>query len=306
MTNAPPEFPIEVFDALERRRKGDLWFASGCTTLAFLFISGVVSIFLNPFVNPAGWAVIGLFTLVLGVSIFQIFNTAYRKKLKQQFLQEMARQFGLSYSLPGAFVLSQVADHRIIPSYDTCVIEDGFSGHLKHVPFEMQEVLLENIYEDKDGKETRTTIFRGLMIRLGLKKNLEFHTVAIPRSRIKTWLATTPFSKLSGYDRIGLPPKFEEKYDVLSTHQIESRVIFDPAFMERFLELLEHLKAKSLSASFQQDELLIILDYGHKNHFEVGHLFRALDDRDIFPVLEELKTFTAIVDILKLNPYTGL
>ena len=296
-----PTFPIEDFDKLEKLRKGHLLFALCCTAFMVLAIVGIASILQIPIGPQAAFGFLAFITLIFGVSIFSIFNTDYRKQLKKRFLETIGRQHNLSYFMPGVFSVGQVYDHKIIPAYDSAKIEDGFTGMLKHVPFEMQEVHLENIYRDSEDRESRTTIFRGLMIRIGLKKRLDFHTIVFPIHKKLHWLSP----KLIGFKGVGLPAKFEKKYNVRSTHQVESRVIFDPAFMERFLELCEYLDANNISASFKDSELFMMIEF-HKNHFELGHIFRSLNDQDILPVMEELQTFTQVVDILKLNPYTGL
>ncbi|MEM6781846.1 MAG: DUF3137 domain-containing protein [Pseudomonadota bacterium] len=298
--------PLDDIDKMEAYRKRHILFLAGLWTVIFVVIAYLAYTFV---IKPDGASIlvlyIGIAGLVLCFWSFQIFNNDYRSRLKKTFMDALAKKNDFKYSINGAFRIGDVHDHHLVPNYDISRTEDGFFGMIKHVPFQLQEVHLENVHKDKEGRESRTDVFRGLMMKLELKKFLEFHTIALPRNPARTWLKTNMSWKTRKFEKIGLAPKFEKKFDVISTNQVESRVIFDPAFMERFLDLCMHIQAKNISASFKDNELLIMAET-RKNHFELGHLFKGLNDNDFTLVEEDLSILRDIVDTLKLNPHTGL
>lgn len=293
-------------EQMETYRKRHISFLSGICVIIWIAILSAAYFFI---ILNGGEKMLLLYMFLGGFFIsywcFQMFNKDYRKRLKNTFMEALAKKHHFHYSLSGAFKVGDVYDHHLLPSYDVSHTEDGFFGSIKHVPFKFQEVHLQDIHRDSKGRTTRTTVFRGLMILLELKKFLSFHTIAMPANPARTWLKTNMSWRTRKFEKVGLPSKFENVYDVISTDQVESRVIFDPAFMERFLDLCEHINAKNISASFKDDELLIMAST-NKNHFELGHLFKPLNTDDFTLVEEDLKIIADIVDVLKLNPHTGL
>lgn len=297
---------LDEIDRMEAYRKRHILFLCVLWAIIWSVMGAMAYLFI---IKTGGEPMLVLYISIgaffLSFWSFQIFNNDYRNRLKKTFMDALAKQRGMHYSIVGSFKIGDVYDHHLIPPYDVSHTEDGFFGTIKHVPFKLQEVHLENVHKNKDGKETRTEVFKGLMIVLELKKFLKFHTIAMPSNPARTWLKTNMSWKTRKFERVGLPAKFEKTFDVISTNQVESRVIFDPAFMERFLDLCSAVRASAISASFKDDQLFIMAET-RKNHFELGHVFKPLSDDDMTLVEEDLNIISDIVDVLKLNPHTGL
>lgn len=249
--------------------------------------------------NPG---ITGLISVALSFLISGILSRLYSRKIKKQLIDKISAHLDLTYYPNGLFSLQEIAGHNILPSYDIAECEDGFTGKIRHVPLSFQEIVLKAEYEDKDRERQEKQLFRGLVIRIGLKKKLDFHTLILPNSKLGTW-GRTAFSR---YKQTKLSAsKFENKFDLVTTDPVESHYIFDPAFTERFLELVTHMNAKDLRASFMQDELVILARY-RKNAFEIGSILRPVTQKRIEKVFKEIQVIVEIIDILKLNPHIGI
>ena len=238
---------LDDIDRMEAYRKRHILFIFFLWTLIWFVVGAMAYYFI---IEPGGEHVLLIYMGIAGFFLsfwsYQIFNKDFRTRLKKTFMEALAKDKGFYYSIVGAFKIGDIYDHHLVPPYDVARTEDGFFGSIKHVPFKIQEVHLENVHKDKEGREHRTDVFKGLMIVLELKKFLQFHTIVLPRNPARTWLKTNMSWKTRKFERVGLPSKFEKTFDVISTNQVESRVIFDPAFMERFLDLCSAIHAKNI------------------------------------------------------------
>ncbi len=283
--------------ALDAKRKKYLLYAAIVLTLAVLF--NILNHFFFHF-PPSALPI----TLVPCFLIIGVLNGFYTHKAKKEIIEHLCAILGLTYYAKGVFPVSDIQRHKILPRYDKAECEDGFSGNIGHVPISFQEIILkkEGKFKDRDEKGHEEEILRGVMIRIGLKKKLASHTLVLANSKLGTF-AKTAFSK---YTQTKLAaPKFEKEFDLLTTDPLESHLIFDPAFTERFLDLATHLDHKHLKASFKYQELVILAQYT-KNSFKFGHLLTPLTEERIKKVFNEIKVITEIVDVLKLNPHIGI
>lgn len=248
------------------------------------------------------WPIVSIVTLFIVVIGFQIANALYRKKTKAAFLERIAASLGLEYHRRGFFTPDSVRHHKILPPSDSEHVEDGFSGTINGVSVMFEEMrLTDHVQSDKN--ETREIdVFWGVVIRIGIGKKLEAHTVVLPRNALQTFFRTA-FSKFEPVKLVS--PKFEAQFDVMSTSQVEARYVLDPAFMERFMEAGRLLGAKWTEASFQGNEIVFAVQR-NKPMFEIGWLFKPLTEQSLQHVADELKVVIGLIDALKLNPHTGL
>ncbi|MDB5492545.1 MAG: hypothetical protein JWO78_2394 [Micavibrio sp.] len=253
------------------------------------------------------WAIVGVAGLVLAVIGFQALNILYRTKTKLAFLARIASALGLAYARHGRFNVREVDNHQILPNYDIARVEDGFSGMVGGVRIMFEEAVLsernrqQNPHTGKMEYREQMT-FWGLIIRIGIGKNLQHHTIVMPRNRLNSFFRTT----LSRYKPVNLvSPKFEAKFDTIATDQVEARYVLDPAFMERFMEADALANTRWLSASFLGNEIAIAIER-NRAMFEIGALWRPLSQDVLAATLAELTLILKIVETLKLNPHTGL
>ena len=289
----------DLISDLEKRRKFDRNFFLGALVIS-AGILGYVSQFL-----PTLWTIFvaGVLAL-LNINIFYLLHRHFKRRGKALFLTSLAEEFQLNFSPSHAFEVGSVMEHGIVPPYSVKETEDGFTSKKLGFPIAFQEVTLKKIEEDPREKKRYTIpIFQGLMIKVSLKKRLDFHTIIIPNKFLRPTVEAGSIPHNKGFQEVNLVSnKFTEKYKVYSTNQVESRVLFDPLFIERFMELGKHLDAKWLEASFRNNELLIMAQY-KKDHFEIGSILRPVMEDDIEKVREELKHILAMSEMLKHNTY---
>lgn len=252
------------------------------------------------------WAIVGMITFAITFIGFHIANGLYRHSTKRIFLERIASALGLEYRKKGSFTVPDIEHHKIIPPHDTAYTEDGFSGRINNVSVAFQEIRLTDSVPERqsDGRyeDREQDVFWGLVIRIGIAKKLEAHTVVLPRNGAMTFLRTA----FSAFERVKLAsPKFEKMFDVMSTSQLESRYILDPAFMERFMDAGTLLGAKWMEASFKGSEIAFAVQR-NKPMFEIGWFFKPLTEKMLVDVTNEIRTVIDLVSVLKLNPYTGL
>jgi hypothetical protein len=262
---------------------------------------------LNTRGNDFPWPIVGIAALALIVIGFQILNTLYRTKTKLAFLARIAAALNLTYARRGLFSVRDFDRHQILPHYDIERIEDGFNGTVNGVRIMFQEVSLSERYRQENPRTRQMEVqerltFWGLIIRIGIGKNLQDHTIVMPRNRINSFFRTT----LSRYKSVNLvSPKFEDRFDTFATDQVEARYVLDPAFMERFMEADALAHTRWLSASFLGNEIAIAIER-NRAMFEIGALWKPLSEENLACVLAELSLILRMVETLKLNPHTGL
>jgi hypothetical protein len=232
---------------------------------------------------------------------------SYRKKAKHEFLYMMAHTLGLRYRRGGIFALGDLYDHHILPPYAQSQSEEGFAGRVGDFELEFQDFSIVPVrrFFRFDYRASRMK-FYGVAIRIKLNRHFSAHTVLIPSFLANGALKTLLHEKFTNHENINLVyGKFKKCYTVLSTDQVESRFIFDPAVIERIIAMGEALGAGWLEISFKDDEMVIIAGQT-ENFFEIGHLLNPVDVLTIEKALLQMAQIRAAVEILELNPLAGL
>ncbi len=294
----PPE-PQTLADLAGATRKNFLKY--------LLAAQAVITFFLAPFVFSfqTGLALKFflwiLLALAAGMPAGYLINRAYRKRAKNSVIAGLAQEMGLFYSPSGTFPLVQLDAHRILPPYDRAFVEDGFEGQINGAQVAFQEARLLEVEMDKDNegrdRETEYAVFHGVIIRVQLGKQLDYHTVLMTRRALKKFLRT----KFSKFESVGLvSPKFRKKYDVISTDQVESRYIFDPTFIESFIEAASRTGMKWMEASFRDREAVFILHFG-KDQFELPGIWTRPEEKHFQSVRREVETISSFVETLRFR-----
>ena len=96
-------------------------------------------------------------------------------------------------------------------------------------------------------------------------------------------------------------PKFNKRFNVYSSDEVEARYLVTPLFME----LLDNLKTafgnKKLKCSFFDDNLMIAIST-NKDIFEIGDLFTPCDNpKFILQFYRELSSIYKMIEYFKLN-----
>ncbi|QLE87476.1 DUF3137 domain-containing protein [Shewanella sp. Scap07] len=228
----------------------------------------------------------------------------FRLAVKTTIFPKIFRYFGhdFIYSQSHSMSLSALKRSKLLPSYDDADFDDYVQGTHKGVEIAINELHL-TIDVKRDKRTEKQTVFNGVMVQLSSHKAFSGHTVVVKsRGGLINFLSAS-FKRLS---RVKLEdPRFEQQFDVFSSDQIEARYLLTVVFMERLLQLADCFGGK-IQCAFYEDKLLIMLAC-NKNRFELGSIFQgATFEYEFSQINREMKQLFAMIEVLKLDQYTGL
>ena len=239
----------------------------------------------------------GLTAIVLAALWFWVTSPKrqYAKAYKGEILPEIAQLFGdFTYDLKGKISMKIMKPSGIIPNHTLYNSEDHFIGTYKGVSIDVAEIKLRR----KSGKST-VTVFNGLAVLLsGGTRPFTGHTII---AKDKTKLGAWAKSKITGLKRANLVDlEFERLFDVFTTDQTEARYLIDPVIMENLKTLQSEYNGDSLTASFY-DEHVLILIASKTNHFEPAKIdVSATNETELLAMQSEFAKILSIVDQLSL------
>ena len=252
--------------------------------------------------DVTAWGVVA----AIGGAIWWV-NQPRRKFLvafKQRILRPVADFLGFDFAHAGRDLCVGFGDTGILHDHDERAYEDGFYGAYRDVEISFEEVELIDVSRDSKGRESRSTVFDGVAAMMRMNKRFNGHTVIKEdRGRIGNWL-TDAFDKL---EKVELEdPRFEGRFEVYSSDQVEARYLLTPAFMERLFAVSEAFDDAKLRACFRNDRLYLLIPYG-SNLFEAASLRKTVLETDgLRKVLGQIESLRGIIDVLKLNEKLGL
>lgn len=228
------------------------------------------------------------------------------KELKQTSIKKTLVSASLG---SGSSVMEPHMHFGILPQHDDAFTEDYVAGTYKDVPLNLFECHLTTTSDT--GKSRRSvTNFRGLVITLDVPKRFTGHTVVKrDKGAVGNWFGKQFSSALAPVKLED--PRFEHRYEVYGTDQIDARYLLNPAFMERLVEL-EDLFAQhqggrcNIQCAFKDAKLQFVIP-SNKQWFSTGSIFAPANFIDeINQILKEMDQLFAIIDVLKLDDRSGL
>ncbi|GGI77282.1 Galanin [Shewanella hanedai] len=228
----------------------------------------------------------------------------YKSGVKELVYPKIFRYFGddFTFSPTDSMSLSTLKRSKLLPYYDDANFEDYVRGTYKGIEIAINELeLTKEVKRDKRNETQR--VFRGVMVQLSSHKKFTGHTVVVKtRGGFINFLSDS-FKSLS---RAKLEDvRFEKQFDVFSSDQIEARFLLTVTFMERLQELASCFSGK-IQCAFYEDKLLIMLA-SSENRFELGSIFNgATFEYEFSQINKEMRQLFAMIEVLKLDEYTGL
>jgi hypothetical protein len=176
----------------------------------------------------------------------------YRRLYKDRVLPHLAARIGeLTYRQPARDGVHRLLGERILPAFDSVESDDEIAGTHRGLPVAIIEAQL----KQGSGQETRV-VFDGLVIEVALPRRLTGTTVVTTDQGVLGNLKAR--WKTGAMERVRLEdPRFEERYEVYSTDQVEARALLTPAFMERFTSLAA-LSGFSLPGALAEGNRLVV------------------------------------------------
>lgn len=241
---------------------------------------------------------------------YEFLDDIYRAISKRKMMAIIAARLNMKYRRAGFFYLTEIYDHHILPAYKTRKVEEGFSGKYKGFRIEFQDFFINPVRRIFDGQGITSIMTShhhyGLAMRITLNKSFKHHTVLLPARDLNRILGNLPNANLFLHEDVDLVYNdFHRHFICLSTSQIEARYVLDPAVMKRFTILAETFDTDRISASFMDDEMVVLMR-PVINLFEVGSLRDPVTVLTIERSLQQIKALCDMVRIFELNAFAGL
>lgn len=266
-------FPELIAREGARKRAVKKGLTFGLITVAILL--GIAAYVFLQFGNVAVAVFIAFLALMGGPGAFALATQSIRDEVKDKIVQAIVGYVGWNFvSDVSDYDLSAFKALFLLPQrYHRSAFEDRLSGHAHGADFHSVEAHLEKRETDSEGKETWKTVFRGQLMVFDFPTKTFGRTVVL---RDKGWFNRKTKSDMK---RIGLAdPVFEKIFEAYGTDQVESRVILDPAVMQRIVDLEAAISGKNIQFGFDEDRLYISVETG--DQFEAGSMFHSLAKPD--------------------------
>jgi len=181
---------------------------------------------------------------------------------------------------------------------------DHVMGLIDGTKIEFSDIHAQQRHKNSKGKESWSTIFRGLFIVADFNKNFIGRTVVLPESAqnifgdlIGNWLQSKNFLR---EELVKLDDSaFEKEFVVYATDQIEARYILSHSLMQRLLTFKKKAN-HPLYISFIGGSIHMEIDYG-KDLFEPSIFHSLLKYKIAMEYVSTLHLALGIVEELKLN-----
>ncbi len=223
----------------------------------------------------------------------------YKNKAKEVILPKLLSYIGEFEITPSNCIHNYTTDYMqtidLLPSFDICKYDDCFHGTYNDVKLGVSEIKLKEIRYDAKGRRRENIVFQGLFVCTSSFKKFEGRTI-IKRNGSATF---------AGDKRVHLEdPEFEKYYDVIGSDQIEARYLITPAFMNRMVELNKRGIGRTMTISFENDNINIAIA-SSKDWFEIPLFKPATEIANYRAIILELISIFSIIDTLKLDQNIG-
>ena len=177
-------------------------------------------------------------------------------QVKDVLIEQIAPYAQVSFSRdvsdPPAFTTFETC--RLIPKHDFSAFEDLVEGERNGRAFQLYEAHLEAEQTDSKGRKSRTTVFRGQLLRMTFQREFSGRTLVLRDAGLLNF-AQGFGSELK---RAGLAdPKFEKKFEVYTSDQVEARYLLTPTLMESLLRLEKQMHGKRIRCGFDGGDVLV-------------------------------------------------
>ncbi len=224
----------------------------------------------------------------------------YKNEAKEIILPKLLSYIGDFEITPNNAIHNYTTDYMrtldLLPSFEVCQYDDCFHGSYNDVKLGVSEIKLKDIYYDSKGRRREHTVFQGLFVCTSSFKKFEGRTI----------IKRDGGGRFAGDSRVHLEdPEFEKCFDVISNDQIEARYLITPAFMNRMVELNKKGIGRTMSVSFENDNINIAIA-SSKDWFEIPLFKPATDIVNYRAIILELISIFSIIDTLKLEQNIGM
>lgn len=254
------------------------------------------------------------------------YRTAYKQQIVAPLIQKMAELCRLPHETDqyayacNYYPTDRIEDDliersRLFP-YRVARIqgEDLFVGKLGLTSYKFSEIkLIQEDIDGEDGMTQETTMFQGVLFVADFRRNFEGYTVLtgnLSSSNSRRGKLMTQISKklLERRDRIANQiiklenDRFNDAFQVRSSHEEETRRILSPGMAERLLEF----KNRSSSGRYAPiqisfvDSYMFVSIWNHKDQFEAD-LDHIINDHVVEEIYQEICFYLGLIEHFDLN-----
>ncbi|GHB02529.1 hypothetical protein GCM10009069_26600 [Algimonas arctica] len=265
----------------------------GGALTAVIILAVAATVYLKTSETGIGF-MIGIGAFMAAYFVYHFITHDIREETKGRIVNAIVGYVGWRFTPDiESFDTSAFRDLFLIPKkVDRFSYEDSLAGEAHGAGFRSVEAHLEKESRNSKGNRTWRTVFRGQLMTLDFPTKTFGRTIVL---RDKGWFNA---KKQADMKRIGLvDPVFEKLFEAYGTDQVEGRVILDPAFMQKMVDLERAVAGKNIRFGFDQDTLFIAVET--KDQFEAGSMFKSLTTPDrTQKILDEVGAVFDIVDML--------
>ncbi|MEM7422370.1 MAG: DUF3137 domain-containing protein [Pseudomonadota bacterium] len=244
---------------------------------------------------------LGLFVGVGGVlGLRGFFSQKYTSALAEQVLPILCEFFGdVTYGQqkinPGAF--SQLG---VVGSYHNASLEDPCSGTYRDISYALTEARLTRKSRDSKGRTKTTTVFRGLLIEIGLFNPAPHIYFAKDRGSIGNWFSETLGSARDGLTKFNVPhEEYEKIYETYAADVGAAQAFVTPQIVNGLLEIgqIHSSNPRYVSAAMKGTSFYVAIPL-KRGFLQVGSLFKPLTDveDDLHEALADLTLPKRVID----------
>jgi hypothetical protein len=242
----------------------------------------------------------------LGAVIYKFLIKDYTQEFKQSIIKPLIQAIDANLSYNSNHHISEHLFTRsdIFSSPDRMSGNDYVRGVVDGTKIEFSDIHAQKRHKNSKGKESWSTIFRGLYIVADFNKNFHGKTVVLPDTAQSTfgnlignWLQS---NNLSRDELVKMDDtEFEREFVVYSSDQIEARYILSNSLMKKLL-IFKNKSEHPLYISFIGNHIHIAVYYD-KDLFEPSVFHSLLEYKIAMEYVKTLHLAISIVDELKLN-----
>ncbi|MCW8894853.1 MAG: DUF3137 domain-containing protein [Sulfurimonas sp.] len=274
-----------------------------------VIIIGVIYTLITAFIayNLSGYLDFILFAYIaLGAIIYKFLVHDYTHEFKMSVIKPLVHAIdnSLLYSSK-THVSEYLFNHSdLFSKPDRMSGNDYVKGKIDDINIQFSDIHAEKRNRNSKGKDSWSTIFKGLFIISEFNKKFQGQTVVLPDTAQNTfgniignWLQSKNMARdeLVKMD----DPEFEKEFVVYSTNQVEARYILSSSLMKKLLAF-KHKSKHPVHISFIGGQIHMAIEY-NKDLFEPAIFSSLLEYKVAMEYVKTLHLAIGIVQELKLN-----
>ncbi len=258
--------------------------------------------------RPEAFVVAAAFVaLAVGGFVYRQLSETYRLNFKRDVIRPLIRAVSPSLRYdPEGKIPQELFEYAGLFDDDIDRYEgnDFVEGIVEGTSLAFSDVYARRRDTDDKGRETWTTIFRGLFIVADANKHFSGRTVVLP-DRAEKLLGSYLGNMLqaSNFTRDSLikmdDPAFEKAFAVYGNDSIETHYLLSHSMMQRLLDLRNSV-GEDVYVAFKGDKIFIAVAYD-KDLFEPSLFESLFSMRQAMEFIGTLKQAVGIVEELRLN-----